>query len=182
MGKAVSRYSQGKWSARTSLCSSGKWHPGSGYQAGLCSSWSHHCQRKQWPHSLVLGSHRYKDPAAHIHSAVRPGTAPKTAPKEEAKTTYSRWQSHGRSHCHSRTQGIELQWKWSLWMKTTALVFSDNKAWGSSRCVLPGQGPFPPHSPLCPCSCYKAWYIMGMKIFDAWMMNEEKSRVNQMNE
>lgn len=82
MSKAAPRYSQGRWPASTSLCSSGKWYPGSGYQAGSRSSWSRYCPQKERPHSPVPGSHRYKDPAAGIHSAVPLGTAPKTAPRE----------------------------------------------------------------------------------------------------
>lgn len=80
MGKVPS-YSQGRSPASTSLCSSGKWRPGSGYRAGLRSSWSRYCRQTGGPHSPVLGSHRYRDPAVCIHSAVSPGTAPETAPR-----------------------------------------------------------------------------------------------------
>lgn len=153
MSKAVPRYSQGKWPASTSLCSSGKWCPGSGYQAGLWSSWSRYCPQKEWPHSPVLGSHRYRGPAACIHNAVPPGTAPKTAPKESVRGRRKQktiwWKPHVRSYYHSRrTHGIKLQWMHLFLldnMKTMRPVLSDNKAWGSSCWVLTGHRPFLPH-------------------------------------
>lgn len=138
----VPRYSQGKWPASTSPCSSGKWHPGSGCQAGWCSSWSRYCRQKEQLQSLVLGSHRYKDPAAGIHSAVPPGPAPKTAPKrvmgrrrskKKQKTTWNRWKPHVRSYCHSRRiHGTKSQWKhlFFLVIQMEIMPWCSPEAWG----------------------------------------------------
>lgn len=63
---------------------------------------------------------------------------------------------------------------WMIQMKTVSLVLPDNKAWESSRCVLPGLEPFLPHSLLCLCSCSRAWYIVGVKTFREGMMDGEE--------